>query len=193
LEYSGRVCDVFANSTEYEAVKDVPIVRGATAVQDQVTGELIIMVINEGLWYGHKLDHSLVNPNQLRFYGIKVNDNPFSQESMYIQHIKTDIVIPLQAQGTIIYVNSRVPTDHELQTCRHIEYTSPNQWNPHTVKLAIINQADEQSQYNLDSSRDQAYELASQLRIINSDAFYLSHISSVYCGNAFTKESRSHW
>jgi hypothetical protein len=87
------------------------------------------MIINEGLWYGDKMDHSLINPNQLRYYGIKVNDNPFSQQIMYIHHIETDIMIPLQAQGTIIYVNSRVPTDHELQTCRHIECTSPSQWN----------------------------------------------------------------
>lgn len=190
LEYSGRVCDVYPYSSEYEAVKDVPIVRGATAVQDQQTGELIIMIINEGLWYGDKMDHSLINPNQLRYYGIKVNDNPFSQQSMYIHHIETDIMIPLQAQGTIIYVNSRVPTDHELQTCRHIECTSPSQWNPHTVKLASINSSIEQTSY-YNVNLDQAYALASQLNIIDTDTFYLSYISSVYCSNAFAKETKA--
>ena len=39
LEYSGRVCDVYSYSPDYEAIKDIPIVRGATAVQDQDTGE----------------------------------------------------------------------------------------------------------------------------------------------------------
>jgi hypothetical protein len=39
LEYSGRVCDVYPYSYVYEAIKDIPIVRGATAVQDQGTGE----------------------------------------------------------------------------------------------------------------------------------------------------------
>jgi hypothetical protein len=34
LEYIGRVCEVNPYSQEYDAVKDVPIVRGATAVQD---------------------------------------------------------------------------------------------------------------------------------------------------------------
>ena len=34
LEYTGRVCDVYPYSQEYDSVKDVPIVKGATAVQD---------------------------------------------------------------------------------------------------------------------------------------------------------------
>jgi hypothetical protein len=176
LEYSGRVCDVYPYSSEYEAVKDIPIVQGATAVQDQQTGELIIMIINEGLWYGNKMDHSLINPNQLRYFGVKVNDNPFSPDNMYIHHIESDIMIPLQAQGTTIYVNSRAPTDHELQTCQHIECTSPSQWNPHTVKLASIS-SDIEHPVNFDGSLDQAYELANNLNIINSDALYLSYIS----------------
>jgi hypothetical protein len=62
LEYSGRVCDVYPYSQEYDAVKDVPIVRGATAVQDQDTGETHIMIINEGLWYGNK------DPQDLLYY-----------------------------------------------------------------------------------------------------------------------------
>jgi hypothetical protein len=73
--------------------------------------------------------------------------------------LKQDVVLPLQAQGTIIFVNSQGPTNHELQTCQHtIECTSPNQWKTHTVKLASINQGNEQSSYDIDSSRDQAYE-----------------------------------
>ena len=63
LEYSGRVCDVYPYSQDYEAIKDIPIVRGATAVQDQDTGETYIFVINEGLWYGNRMYHSLINPN----------------------------------------------------------------------------------------------------------------------------------
>ena len=65
LEYSGRVCDVYPYSQDYEAIKDIPIVRGATAVQDQDTGETYMLVINEGLWYGNRMHHSLINPNQL--------------------------------------------------------------------------------------------------------------------------------
>jgi hypothetical protein len=39
LEYSGsgRVCDVYPCSQDYEAIKDIPIVRGVTPVEDQGT------------------------------------------------------------------------------------------------------------------------------------------------------------
>ena len=35
------------------------------------------MVINEALYYGRKLNHSLINPNQVRCYETMVWDNPF--------------------------------------------------------------------------------------------------------------------
>ena len=44
------------------------IVSGATTVTDSITGNSFIMVINEALYYGKKLDHSLINPNELRCY-----------------------------------------------------------------------------------------------------------------------------
>ena len=34
-----------------------------------------ILVLHESLWMGDTLDHTLVNPNQLRHYGNRVEDN----------------------------------------------------------------------------------------------------------------------
>jgi hypothetical protein len=62
----------------------IPIVRGATAVQDQDTGETHIMIINEGMWYGNRMNHSLINPNQLRHFQIEVCDNLFDKEEMHL-------------------------------------------------------------------------------------------------------------
>ena len=33
---------------------------------------------------GDQMDHTLVNPNQLRHYGVKVQDNPVSDEPLHI-------------------------------------------------------------------------------------------------------------
>ena len=55
----------------------MPIVSAATAFTCQSTGQTYILVINEALWFGDRLENSLINPNQLRFGGIIVNDNPF--------------------------------------------------------------------------------------------------------------------
>jgi hypothetical protein len=43
---------------------------GATAYEDPVSDATYILVFNEALYYGDKLDHSLLNPNQIWSYGI---------------------------------------------------------------------------------------------------------------------------
>jgi hypothetical protein len=126
LEYSGRVCHVYPYSQEYGVVKDVPIVTGATVVQDQDTGETHIMLIIEGLWCGNRMNHSLINPNQLRHVPIEVCDNPYGKRGMHITDPITKISIPLLSKGTIIYADSHAPSEQELQTCHHVVLTSPS-------------------------------------------------------------------
>lgn len=181
LEYSGRVCDVYPYSQEYTAIKDVPIVRGATAVQCQETGETFILIINEGLWYGDKMDHSLINPNQLRHFGVEVCDNPYAANGMYIHEPDSQVTVPLHSRGTIIYADSHSPTVKELQTCQHIVLTSPSLWNPSTVRLGEVQTQFTISNDDDDHYRSTAYELASKSYFIDSDSLYLSHISAVYC------------
>ena len=74
LEYTQRTADVYAYMEDITPIVGVPIVSGATAWDDPVTGQTFILVINEGLYYGNKMNHSLINPNQIRDYGIPVWD-----------------------------------------------------------------------------------------------------------------------
>ena len=77
LYFTGRACDVIPYSAgAYEPERDIPIVCGATAFTCQQSGETIILIINEGLSFGDKLEHSLLNPNQLRFSRVVINNNP---------------------------------------------------------------------------------------------------------------------
>lgn len=70
------------------------------------------------LWW--KLDHSWINPNQLRAFGIPVWDNPFeSMRSLSIE-INPMLIISLRAFWTKITFRTRVPTTAELRTCEHI-------------------------------------------------------------------------
>ena len=177
LEYSGRVCDVYPYSQDYEAIKDIPIVRGATAVQDQDTGETYILVINEGLWYGNRMHHSLINPNQLRHFQIDVCDNPYDKGGMHITDPVSKVSIPLLSKGTIVYADSHAPSEKELQTCHHVVITSPGNWNPSTVTLGqVVSTEIDQEGFDLQA----AYELGDRENLINSDSFYLSYISTVY-------------
>ena len=48
-------------------------------------GQVYILVLNEALWFGDegRMDHTLLNPNQLRNYQIDIYDtNPFDHERL---------------------------------------------------------------------------------------------------------------
>ena len=78
------------------------VVTGASAWTCQTTGITYILVFHEALWMGDTLDHSLVNPNQLRHYGVTVQDNPFDDTQMHIETEDLSICIPLVSEGTTI-------------------------------------------------------------------------------------------
>ena len=81
------------------------------------------------------MDHSLLNPNQLRAHGVEVQDNPFEPIQCHIDTGFDDIKIPLSIQGTVIFVNTRTPTEVELCECPHITLTSSKTWDPHNIKF----------------------------------------------------------
>ena len=72
--------DVYAYNKSIEPVTNVPIVRAITAYDCPRTRTTYLLQVNEGLYYGKKLDHSLLNPNQIRSYGIPYCNNPYDKE-----------------------------------------------------------------------------------------------------------------
>ena len=96
------------------------------------------MVINEALYYGKKIDNSLINPNQLRCYETMVWDNPFDPYMDLFIETGNGNTIDLTPYGTKVGFSSHVPTDEELRTLLHIEVTSGSEWNPNTVKLGKV-------------------------------------------------------
>ena len=66
MHYTGKECDISPYTEAYEAIKSVPIVQAATAYGDTETGETTILIMNEAIWMGDQMDHTLVNPNQLQ-------------------------------------------------------------------------------------------------------------------------------
>ena len=88
IHYTSRECDVSPYADTYEPIRNVPIVTGATAVTSPSTGMTHILIFNEAIWMGDVLDHSLLNPNQLRAHGIEVQDNTFGDTAMRIPHHK---------------------------------------------------------------------------------------------------------
>ena len=95
----------------YEDIKSVPIATAGTAWTSTDTGETYILVFHEGLWMGYQMEHSLLNPNQLRHFGVTVQDSPFADAPLYISTENGDFVLSLEILGTNIVANTRTPTE----------------------------------------------------------------------------------
>ncbi len=143
-----QTVSIIPYTPKYEAVHDIPVVTAATAVQLQSSGETIILVINQGLWFGDTLDNSLINPNQLWHHGTVVADNHFDPKGIYIG--ADGERIPLVAKGTTLYFDSKTPTQHELGMCRHIHLMSEHNWDPHSVVFPHAQgEGGDQSQFDI--------------------------------------------
>ena len=161
LSFTGRACDVSPyNADNYEPERDIPIISGATAYTCQDSGHTYILVVNEGLWFGEKLQNTLLNPNQLRYAGVTVADNPFNKKEP-ISIVHDDVTIPLFLTGTTIFLETTTPTQSELDTCPHIHLTCDADWNPQTVQLSAAQSVEAESSIGVEPG--------------------LAQISSVYC------------
>ena len=136
---TGKKCSVSPFISTYEDFKEIEIVSGATMVQHPSTGESLILIIHQALWFGdnNSMEHTLLNPNQIRSFGHEVQDNPFADSPMGIT-VK-DIFLPFTSQGTTIYFESCKPTEQELQTCRKLHLTSSHEWKPNEVQFPHVN------------------------------------------------------
>ena len=131
LSYTGKECEVSLYSPDYKAVHNVPVVTGATVWTNPQDGTAILLVFHEALWMGDKLDHTLVNPNQLRAYGVNVQDSPFMWTLLAISD--QDHIISLYSQGTIICGDTRSPMEQELGMLPRMVMTSPHDWDQHNI------------------------------------------------------------
>ena len=137
LSYTGKECEVSPYSSQYEAVRDVPVVTGATVWTNVTDGTAYLLIFHESLWMGDKLDHTLVNPNQLQAYGINVQENPFDAKPLSIT--TDDASVELYSVGTIICGDTRTPTESELSQLPRLILTPPHDWDPHNVCFPSCN------------------------------------------------------
>ena len=92
------------------------------------------------LYFGDKLSHSLLCPNQMRAYELTVHDIPTqfdlsSTHSITIHRSDANIVIPLEMKGVALMFESRVPTADEMETCELLLMTSEKYWDSRSPKF----------------------------------------------------------
>ena len=113
----------------------MPVATAATAYTTS-DGTTYILIVNESLYFGSSLDHSLINPNQIRHYCIPVSDDPYDSGRPFgIDH--NELFIPFAASGSTVQFIYRVPTDHELESCPQVVLTDGvNEWDPRNVVMS---------------------------------------------------------
>ena len=134
-----RTVDVMPFLNDLGAATSVPIVTCAVAYDDPRTYSTVILVFNQSLYFGDRLAHNLICPQQLRMNGMEVHECPRFLEcnrgdkSHSIHSPNDDFTLPLTLDGVISYFASRKPTELEVQTCPHIvlTYDTP-EWDPYS-------------------------------------------------------------
>jgi len=127
--FTSEVCSVSPYLSEYDSINDIPICTAATAV-DLDTGETIILEFGQGLWFGDRMTHSLINPNQCRAYGLSVCDDPTDKHRIIGMELSDNYFLPFRMRGTTCYFESRSPTIEELESCQTFKISDDNDWDP---------------------------------------------------------------
>ena len=135
LETTGKECDVKGFHDDMAPIRNIPIATCATAYDHPTLQETIILLFHETLYFGKDMEHSLINPNQVRDNGLTVDCCPrqYDKSSLHaIYFPDEDISLPFQMHGCISYLPIRLPTEAELEKCRYLEMTSEREWKPYS-------------------------------------------------------------
>ena len=142
IEFTGEYCDVTPYTADYQPILNVSIVNAATAYTNESTGETIILYFNQVLCYGKKMKMSLINPNQVRHFGVTVSDDP-TDTARPFGIAGQDFFVPFFMDGTTVYFETRAPTAWELENCRTVEVTDSTVWNLGHVMIANVKKSEE--------------------------------------------------
>ena len=80
LNESSCVYDVLPYNNKYSDVTNINILSEASVYTHPVTHTTYTLIIHDALFFGNYLKYSLINPNQLRNFGLQAQDNPYNEE-----------------------------------------------------------------------------------------------------------------
>jgi Reverse transcriptase (RNA-dependent DNA polymerase) len=135
LELSGEFCSVTPFSSDYEPKTNVPIAKCATVYTCPDSGQSVLLVADQVLWFGADLHCSLLNPHQIRSFGHSLCDDPWDPNRTLGLDVG-DVFIPFFASGPNLFFETRVPSDWEMSNLQLIELTAPH-WDPSTLNMPV--------------------------------------------------------
>jgi len=122
-------------------IQNVRVVTAAIAYDCPITFTTFILFFPQSLYFP-RMQHNLICPDQLREFGITVNDIPLiriSPQDRKSEHHSiidsyTGLHIPLQYDKPISYFLCRKPTSNEVNdaiNCVHVYLTGDQEWKPY--------------------------------------------------------------
>jgi hypothetical protein len=136
IEASGEVVSIAAYSDEVAQLKNIPIASAGTVYESTENGDLYLLVFHECIFLGPRIHNSLICPNQLRYFGLSMEDTPYryGPMSLHVIHVpKADLNILMSSDCGISYFDTRLSTEEEINTLPRIEMTSPLPWDPKSM------------------------------------------------------------
>ena len=129
IKYMDWSCDVSPFSEKLTPMKDIPIVSAATGFT-LANSRNYILVFHEAL-YMNNMRHTLINTNQCRHFGEKVQDNPYHEDClMSIESPDKEFAACLHSVGNVMLLYTWFPMQVELKSYPHIELPSCQHWSP---------------------------------------------------------------
>jgi hypothetical protein len=93
----------------------------------------VILRLGQCLDFHKKLHKTLINPYQLRAFGISVCDDPTDEHRQLGIQLDRDTLLPLYMKGSICRLMTWYPTNEELESCRIFDISDAHNWDPSSV------------------------------------------------------------
>ena len=123
-------CSVSPFLDELGSTENIDICTAATA-WTHPSGEKFLLVFGQGLWFGDRMQKSLLNPNQCRAFGVSLCDDPTDpHRDLGIYDEVSDTFIPMVMNGSFCSLLTRCPTKEEMDQCRKVYLSSEEMWDP---------------------------------------------------------------
>lgn len=131
----GRSVTAKGFASNLPELKDIPIVNCSFAYDDE-NGKTFLLQINNAIYLGENMEHSLLCPNQCEDNNIRIDIRPKlyypnSPTASTIFCSEQNLSIPVQHHGPLPFIQVRRPTGEEILTCDIVKLTSDEDWNPY--------------------------------------------------------------
>ena len=135
VETTDWTCCVKPFHKSYSPQNNVPVVTGATAYDNPLTNETVILIFHQSLWFGASLGNTLISPQQIRAFGHSLCDDPYDPFRNIGINVEDNDFIPFNVKNSMVGLDTRCPSLSEYHEKRHIIMTSPQFWDPASQSL----------------------------------------------------------